>query len=178
MAKRESFVLPVGAAVHPKLGKTDVYQGKDTKKYRCGQTLPDAALTKLRQKLKEAAEAEGLTKYEIIAIKTDKEGKPFVRASSQYKPPVFDTRNNEITNDVIVGGGSQIAMYVAINVNRDRKEVGLYLNGVQVVDLKEGRGASPFEKREDGFVLEANTEEDKRSEMKPIQKASDGTFDF
>lgn len=175
MSKRESFMLPFGTAIHPKLDKTDVYKGKDTKQYRCGQTLPDEALTRLRAKLQAAGEAEGLKGFEIIAIKTDKEGKPFVRASSQYKPPVYDTDNNDIgISDIVVGGGSTLRMYVAINVNKDRKEVGLYLNGVQVKDLKEGK-SSPFDKVDGGFKL-AKSEE--AAAEKPKAPTDGNDFDF
>jgi hypothetical protein len=174
MAKRESFILPFGSAVHPKLDKTDIYKGKDTKQYRCGQTLPDEAVTKLRAKLQAAGEAEGLKDFEIIAIKTDKEGKPFVRASSQYKPPVFDAAGNDIANEVVVGGGSVLRMQVAINVNKDRKEVGLYLNGVQVKELKEGR-SNPFGEVEGGYKHTKAAEEKAATASKP----TDGDdFDF
>lgn len=99
-------------------------------------------------------------------------GKTTINASSKLKPKVFDSKRNEVPDDVKVFGGdivkSNCTLYLyekteKVKVGKKLEDVmirgcSLRLNAVQLIEKRSGGGgyASAFEEVEDGFVAEHN----------------------
>lgn len=160
--------LPVATAVFPKLNKVDVYQPKNAKGQASG---PEKRTWNTRLKftdedhrevdawLKKLAKDAGLKSVANWPWKKDKktgEITLMVSSGEEYKPGLYDAKNQPLPEGVIIGGGSQIKTNVSPFVYEGLGGgIKLYLNAVQVVKLERGGGAgvSPFEE-EDGFVAE------------------------
>lgn len=73
----------------------------------------------------------------------NKTGNFIVRMSSAFKPRIFDAVGDIIPNDIIVGRGSTVVVAFQTNFyDGFGGGMNLYLKAVQVLDLKEGTGAS------------------------------------
>jgi len=77
----------------------------------------------------------------------------FAFSGEKFKPPVFDAKNRRLPDSVVVGGGSKVRIGVTVNpFDGFGGGVNLYLNAVQVLDLKQSEaGKSTFEEAE-GFA--------------------------
>jgi len=169
-------IIITGEAVWPKLDVPDVYtppKGETKTQYMTDLKVSDDDIkrfkvewTKLARQYLEEVEGQDLDedwrpKLPIIKDKKDKSLR--LRATSKNKPPLFDTKNRRLPDSVVVGGGSKIKIAVTVNpYPMQGGGVNLYLNMVQVIDLKAGRagfdGKSRFDEVEDGFEYDASDE--------------------
>ena len=161
--------LPAAVAVFPKLDKVDVYQPKNAKGQASG---PEKRTWNTRLKfndedhrevdnwLKKLAKDAGLKTVANWPWKKDKKtGEITLHVSSgeQYKPGLYDAKNQPL-DGVTIGGGSILKTNVSPFVYEGLGGgIKLYLNAVQVVTLERGanNGVSPFDEEEDGYVAEA-----------------------
>jgi hypothetical protein len=78
-------------------------------------------------------------------------------SGEEFRPALFDAKVQTMPLTVVVGGGSKVKLDVSVNYYEGfGGGINLYLNGVQVLDLKEGgRGKSAFTEDE-GFEYEGD----------------------
>ena len=161
--------LPVATAVFPKLDKVDVYQPKNAKGQPSG---PEKRTWNTRLKfndedhreidnwLKKLAKDAGLKTVTNWPWKKDKktgEVTLMVSSGEEYKPGLYDAKNQPLPEGVIIGGGSLLKTNVSPFVYEGLGGgIKLYLNAVQLVKLERGanNGVSPFDEA-DGYVAEA-----------------------
>lgn len=167
--KRITFFIK-GIAVWPKLDVPDVFVDKKGKAgephYLTNLSLADGKIEALEKYLLKLASEDDETsdidqKKLTLPIKTDKKTKErTVVVKSTKKPPMFDAKNNKLPADVVVGGGSELNIYVAFNAYSGfGGGVNLYIDAIQVLKLEEGTvGKSPFEETE-GYSYEGNVGE-------------------
>lgn len=86
-----------------------------------------------------------------------------IKTKSQYRVPLFDSKNRKVFDTrkddpedyPRVGSGSKLRLAVTFNAYSNKGEgVSLFLNSVQVIDLVEYGGGSPFDEVEGGFEAE------------------------
>jgi hypothetical protein len=177
--------LPDAVAVFPKLDKIDIYQPKNAK----GQvTGPEKRTWNTRLKfndadhrtvdawLKKLAKDAGLQSVANWPWKKDKKTGDvtlMVSSGEEYKPGLYDSRNNKLPEGVVIGGGSVLKANVSPFVYEGLGGgIKLYLNAVMVKKLEQGaNGASPFDAEDDGYVAPEVTEE--KSPFDPSTAATD-----
>lgn len=154
------ITTPFGVAKYPKLDKKDTYQGKETS-FNCTLLLDAASFAKFKEEFDAKIEGERFSvkkpKLPFKRGEDEEEGLFLLKASSNYKPSVFDSKKQELPADVKVGGGSEVRMSCEISIYKDRSGISLRLNAVQVKKLVEYQGggsASAFDEVEDGFVAD------------------------
>lgn len=107
-----------------------------------------------------------------VTVKTDPKGVmgSYINPKSKVQPRLVDSKKNTLDpNKVLVGNGSKILC--SINTYewtfKNKSGVGLGLNGVMILDLKERSGADPFgnlspednDEYKDGFVYSSDDSE-------------------
>lgn len=183
MTTKIKKVLPAGIAVWPKLDQVDVFtpkKGAPKRRYTINVKFEDEDHRKVDAWLKKIAADAGVS-TENMPWKTDKKNKDitlFAFSGEKYKPPVFDAKNNKLPETVIVGGGSKVRISVTVNpFDGFGGGVSLYLNAVQVLELKQSEyGKSDFEEAE-GFSYTGPAEGEKEgAEFDPSSTEDDDDF--
>lgn len=145
------ILLPRGIARYPHISAPDTKGKYADGKYKTSIVLSDAETKALKKEL-QALGAKWFPDGESfkLPIKTDKkDGTVFVEAKSHKKPMVVDAKRKPIPAHVRIGGGS----IIRVNVNASNYDGGinLYLEAVQVIELKQyGDPLAGFQD-EDGF---------------------------
>ena len=99
-------------------------------------------------------------------------GNYVVSFKSQFKPGIFDVRNNEFPPEIIVGAGSKAKVAYVLNFYKGfGGGVNLYLQAVQIIDLVEYRGKSA---ESFGFTAEESQE---APEANPAEEAANKKTD-
>lgn len=83
-------------------------------------------------------------------------GKILCRVKSSYKPALFDAKRNPIVGPIAIGSGSIVRMAVVPRCYETLQGgLTLYMNQVQIIELKEpfGAPAAGFSDEEGGFVV-------------------------
>lgn len=159
------ITTPFGVAKYPKLDKKDTYQGKETN-YNCSLLLDAESFAKFKEEFDaKIADERFSVKKPKLPFKRgedEEEGLFSLKASSNYKPSVFDSKKQELPADTKVGGGSEVRLSCEVSIYKDRSGISLRLNAVQVRKLVEytGGSASAFDEVEDGFVADTTTAAD------------------
>lgn len=120
----------------------------------------DASPAEIKAFQKQLLEAAGNPKFTIpdpqIGVSVSKKGVVTILASSQYKPAMFDSKNNKLEAPK-VGAGSIARANCALNVHDEG--ISLMLSQVQVKKLVEWSSngeSSAFGVEEDGYEGEAS----------------------
>lgn len=179
--KLKQIITPKGEILFPHLTRTETYQGQDTGKYTVTLKFSkedsdklidllekewDAAISKgdLADKKPKRGTAPNLGFREdkngdiIFKAKTNATIKTKTGATMNKTVPVFDAKRQPITEEV--GHGSVGKAALSLNpyfANSTNYGISLYLDGIQVLDLKEpgsfgADAASLGFEEEDGFV--------------------------
>ena len=185
MAKKITKTLPVGTLVYPKLDKVDVYQpvdkkgrpsGAEKRRWLVNIKFEDDDHRAVSAWLKETAKEAGLDNNAKMPFRKDKKtGEIWLQAASgeQYKPALFGANNARIPAGVAIGGGSKARIDVTVNAYEGfGGGINLYLNAVQVIELRESNfGKSPFDAVE-GYSPE-EPEEDEDAPFDPHSAAAE-----
>jgi hypothetical protein len=167
MAKKVTFITPVGTLVFPKLNTPDVYKpkrGPEKVRYTTLLKLAPEDYKKVHAKL--LAHAKKMlpdVEDPKLPFKQDKKTKEMLLTASsgvKYRPPVFDAKNKQISADKIIGGGSKARLDLSVaifEIADDNSGVNLYINGVQIIELVEGGFKSNFEETE-GYTDDGQSE--------------------
>lgn len=160
-SKTVPFVTPFGTLRYPKISQPDTKGEFADGKFKTDIVFSDEDYAIVEKAIKDAA------KELLPDVKTPKlplhewdEGKG-IRLKSQYKPVVFDAKNKELPEGVLIGGGSEARIASAIFSYKKGGNTGisLRLGKVQVRSLVEYEGgdSSPFDET-DGFTHEGGAE--------------------
>lgn len=158
MASKDKFVSPKGIAQYPWLTKPDTkFNAEGT--YKTSLAVPKAQAKEFVEAIKQAFVDEfGASKMAKahMPFKEDEEGNVVFSFKSKQKPRLFDSQGKPITDEVAVGGGSQIKVAGSLGPYNKGANMGvaLYLNAVQIISLVEF-SSSPFGAEEGGFVAAA-----------------------
>lgn len=189
MSKKIKKVLPAGVAVYPKLNAIDVYQptdkkgrpnGPEKRRYMTYVKFDDDDFRKVDAWLKKCAADLGVEDGKLPWKKDKKTGEEWLVATSgeKYQPLIVDAKNKKMPNSKVIGGGSKIKLSVTVNAYEGfGGGINLYLNAVQVLDLKESEfGKSPFEESE-GYSDDSDEDgEEENSPFDPSDTADDEDF--
>jgi len=160
MAKRITFVSPVGVAVFPHITTKDTEGTYATNKYTTRLELAPKDFAKVKAQLKAIAaefEWDGI-KNPKLPIKADKDGNECqIYAKSNFLPlvidakkhPLFDPRNPpslDRLKQLAVRGGSKIK--IGCNVFQYDKGISLQLETVQVIERAGGASLEGFDEEE------------------------------
>jgi len=169
MAERETFKTGRVVLVYPKVSKPDTYGPKADGKfktqfqYRTADGSYDAEKTAkvqgwLKSKAKELLPKTKTPKY---PWKLDEETSEITfRCASKYRPLVVDSKNTKLPEDVLIGGGTEANLGLALNAFDGR--LSMYFNEAQILKLVEYQRkerSSSFEAVEGGFVFEGSSAE-------------------
>lgn len=184
MAKRISFVSPIGTAVFPHITQRDTEGKYATKKYGTRLELSPEDFARVK------AELTRIAKDETFEVKTPK--MPFkknkdeelcqIYASTQHLPLVIDSKKNKIVDPekiknvdspqaqealrrLEVWGGSRIRL--GCSVYNYGEGLSLQLETVQVIEARKRHSTDGFDVEDDGYEYEeperdgvSNTPED------------------
>jgi hypothetical protein len=166
--KKIYVTTPWGIASHVHTAKPDVYQGTlrpgdkpPTPKYKIDYKPSDEDLETFRAEMRKHADVlgfEGKKKIHLGIKKTEEEEIESLCPSSQFKPLVFDTKNNPIGDDAKLGAGSIVR--TRCEVSAYDKGISLRLLQVQVKKLVPyggGNESSGFGTEEEGYVADAGS---------------------
>jgi len=163
--KKKAVVLrsAPGIARYAWLSRPDT-KFDDAGKYKMDLELDpndEAAKTFLNSLKDQLSEQYPNPPYKAQKDKTTEEptGNIIVKFASGFKPKLFDLYGSEMPDNVVVGSGSKVVVAYTISYYKGfGGGMNLYLQAVQVVDLKEydGRSADEY-----GFDVAKNVEEDK-----------------
>lgn len=154
----KSTTLPKGTLIFPKLNEPDDYKGK--RQYKTRIEFSDEDHRKVDAWLKKIAKDGGVSK--LPWVKDKKTGKISLQAKSgeDHPPPFIDAKGNKIPRSKVrVGGGTMARVGVTANVyDGFGGGVNLYIDGVQIIDLK---ASSRFQvEEEEGFTWDGSDDED------------------
>lgn len=168
--KQKPQASPKGIAKYPHLNKTEIIKGIDTEKYSITLLVdPDDPvveewLGKLEKDMKAGCpKGTNLPFSDEIDKQTEKPtGMVQVKFKSAYKPQVFDSKCQKLPEGVNVGGGSLVRVsFIESWYTAFGGGMNLYLQAVQVLDLKEYAGRDPEDL---GFAPEEGFEGDQPPE--------------
>jgi hypothetical protein len=187
--KKIRKVLPTGTAVYPKLNSIDVYQpldkkgrpnGPEKRRYMTYIKYDDENHRKVDAWLKKVAEEAGVSDGKLPWKKDKKTDELWLVATSgeKYQPLIVDAKNRKMPNSKVIGGGSKITPSVTVNAyDGFGGGINLYLNAVQVIDLKESDfGKSPFEEQEGYSQPDEDEEGGAAPEFDPSNSDDDEEF--
>lgn len=154
MSNKKFITTPIGTAVFPHLQKEDQKYGG----YKVALRVDKKTAEVFKAKLLEAVKEHTFKSKDIkIPIEADEkaEGYFLIKASTKYKPMLFDSKNHSISDDMKVGPGSEIRVMAEVYPYEIRKEEGikLRLKQAQVTKLATG-SSSAFDDIEDGFEVD------------------------
>ena len=120
------------------------------------------------------AKIKEITGDKTTPIKPDKESDSLlVKFHTLKRPPVVDTNNHKLPDDVTVGRGSVVR--VAYGLSEYPGFGGgftLYLNAIQVIKLVEYKSQAAFPDTEEGYVVGDTTETTEESGDEKIEGAN------
>jgi hypothetical protein len=181
VAKKITKVLPPGILVFPSLNAVDVYQpvdkkgkpsGAEKRRFLTRVKFDDDSHRKVDAWLMEIAKEAGVEDGKLPWKKNSKNGEItlFAASGEDYPPLLVDAKNRKLPKGIVIGGGTKARVSVSVNVyDGFGGGINLYLNGVQVLDLKEGGYKSPFEE-EEGYSA---PDEDEAAPTQPFNPHSD-----
>src|SRR5574337_37986 len=159
MAKRISFISPIGVAVFPHITVKDTEGKYATNKYTTRLELDSAGLAKVNAQFKTLLKQFTWdVKNPKLPFKLDKEGNPTkLYASSKFLPLVIDAKKHIIVDkdnppsaeklaELAVRGGSKIK--IGCNVFQYDKGLSLQLETVQVIERIGGSSLAGFDEEE------------------------------
>jgi hypothetical protein len=159
MAKRETIKTPVVTLVYPKITRPDTYGEYADGKFKTSFTIDDPAKAKaFKEKLTAMAKAAlPSVKKPKMPWKTDEDSGEitFRSTGSQYRPAVFDGKNNPIPESVGISGGTKARLMISLNPFKDR--MSFYVAQVQVKELVEyqrGESKSAFAEDDDAYEFD------------------------
>ena len=157
MSKAIKTVSPKGTAAYPWLNKADTRFNAEGV-FKTGLTVSKETAKPFQDKIKEAFIEEygqGKLAKAFVPWKDTEDGEVTFNFKSKNKPVLYDSVGQPLKGDVAVGGGSIIKVSCGIGPWSAGGKIGvtLYLNAVQIIDLKEF-GNSPFSVEEGGYVAE------------------------
>lgn len=141
MAKNDLIMTSFGTAMYPHISKPDTDGKYADNKYKTKLVLSDADYKRFIDDLKKVVGT--IPKGYKVPYKEDDDGKKIITAKSNYAPAVFDMRNNKLSEDEFVGGGSVIR--IAVEPYDYEKGISLRLKQVQVKERQGGGGSSVFD---------------------------------
>lgn len=179
MAKRITFVSPIGTAVFPHITTRDMDGKFATKKYGTRLELSPEDFAKVKAELTQVAKSEKFdVKVPKMPFKKNKDEELCqIYASTQHLPLVVDAKRRKIVNpDKIddvdeayewlkkreVWGGSRIRICCTVFNYGDG--LSLQLESVQVVEARKRRSADVFDIEEDGYEFEEPSDDGTISE--------------
>lgn len=178
---REVLTSPVLELAYPKVSRPDTFGEKADGKFK---TLAKITGNPAAEKFKALLEAKAKellpkTKKPKMPFWTNEDGDTFFRASSKYRPLVQDAQGNDIPPKSVeamrIGAGTKGRLLIALNPFDGR--LSLYLNGLQIVELKQyeqkGKGFDAVE-GEGGYVYDGPAA-DETTEEKSEDKTSGET---
>lgn len=183
---REILTSPVLELAFPKISRPDTFGEKADGKFKTlakltGSKAGEAFKKRIEDKAKELLPK---TKKPKLPFWTNDDGDTFLRASSKYRPLVQDAKGNDIPPKSVeamkIGGGTTGRLQIALNPFDGR--LSLYLNGLQIVSLKqyESKGAKGFSEVEgDGYVYDgpaADEADDKSDDKSDDKDAGDDDY--
>lgn len=162
MAKK-FITSPVGVAAYPHLNKKDTqFDAEGIYHVEIKVTKEEAAAFK-KKLMDLVSDHTFKTKKVHIPIAEAKDGDGYViKTKSKFKPVLFDSKNRPLSDDIRIGGGSELRFIAEVRpYEKNGEGISLGLKQVQIVKLVEGGGgASAFDAVDDGFeVSEDNSEE-------------------
>jgi len=167
MAKVQ-YVTPIGTARFVHLAKPDTKFDADGV-YNCQLILDEEGFADFKAALDKFVDAQTWKNKKKINLpfeELEEDGQYAIRSKSLYRVPLFDSKNRKIfdtrkddpENYPRIGSGSKLRLAVTFNAYSNKGEgVSLFLNMVQVIDLVEYGGASPFGVEDDGYEGEEST---------------------
>ena len=163
--KKIYVTTPWGTTLFAHLFKPDVYQGAvrdgdrpPVPQFKLDFKPTDGDIEKFRAVMRQHADALGFAgkkKVHLGVKKTEEDEVESICPKSQYKPLVFDSKNNPIGEDSRLGPGSIVR--AKCEVFKFEKGIGLRLLQVQVKKLVQFAGGdttSGFDTEEEGYVAE------------------------
>lgn len=178
MAKRQIYTTAKGVAMYPHLRKPETYEGQEigltiklmleaeeTEKFKAflmGEVEKAKSMPEYKGKsfanpnigLGETKDGDEYFKFKTKSTFTNKQGETFKKTV-----PIYDSKGKPLPDNVEVGSGSIVRVAYSVNPywkNKTMKGVTLYLEAVQVIELKEygqqDAGAFGFDIEEDGYV--------------------------
>lgn len=198
MAKPTRINTPVGRAIYPRLGQPDTkYNAAGLFSVKLSVPADEVEdlrekLEEIRQTAWDELDAKSKKTHTLVEVfedelndEGDETGNVIIKAKLQnivtpkgkepfeQRPNLFDSANNPLNaEEVKVGSGSRLRLNCDVipYAMASSKTVGvsLRLKNVQVVELVEFGGASPFGEFEGGDVIES-----KPSESKPFEGGDD-----
>ena len=104
----------------------------------------------------------------------------YITVKSGFKPEVFDSQMNEVGNDVIIGNGSTVEVVVKpkpwdVNGNHG---VVLYMQKVQILDLKEYEGGLAPQEGGFQYTPPAPQEEEDLSDLPEVDEDQPDLSEF
>jgi hypothetical protein len=168
MAKSITVTLPKGVAIWPKLNEVDVYQpldkkgkpnGKEKRRYITRLEFNDEDHRKVDKYLKDQLKKADLEGGKLPWREEKKDGKKTgklhleVATGEKYPPPFVDAQGNDVPRSKVkIGGGSILRVGVTVNpYDGFGGGINLYINFVQIIELKKSQRTIEVEK-EEGFV--------------------------
>lgn len=164
MSKKQptvTFVTPFGTLRYPKISQPDTKGEYADNKFKTDIVFSDEDYAKVEAAINDAAKtlAPDAKNLKLPLHEWD-EGKG-IRLKSQYRPVVFDAKNQKMPESTLIGGGTiaRIAATVFFYSKGGNKGISIRLGKVQVKELVEYQGGdeSPFDETE-GFTSEAPAE--------------------
>lgn len=166
MAKRITFVSPIGTAVFPHITTRDMDGKYATKKYGTRLELSPEDFAKVKAELTRIAKSEKFdVKTPKMPFKKNKDEELCqIYASTQHLPLVVDAKKRDIVNpehikDVDaafemlkrneVWGGSRIR--ISCTVYNYGEGLSLQLESVQVIEARKRHSTDGFDVEEDGY---------------------------
>lgn len=165
--------------MYPHLRKPELYEGKDqgftikvmfdaeeTEKFKAfllGELEKAKSMPEFKGKsfanpnmgLSETKAGDEVFKFKTYSTYTNKQGETFKKTV-----PIYDSKGKPLPENVEVGSGSIVRVAYTVNPywnNKNMKGIKLYLEAVQVIELKEygqqDAGAFGFGIEEDGYVV-------------------------
>lgn len=154
---RRYLLSPYAEALFPHLTSPDTYRARNGEgRYNVSLVLDPKVPEHARflQELEETGKFLVGEKVELpIKDHLDRSGlatgKKTVKCSSKYAPKLYDRFNQPLPEGVVISSGSVIAVSVKPTAYQDKTGISLYLQAVQVKEIRE-RGAESY-----GFVADA-----------------------
>jgi hypothetical protein len=154
-APKLSLISPKGTAAYVWLDKPCTKFDPDNEKRECSliMNLSETAVAEFVTQVEEFAEECGVDS----PLKPGKaEGTVQFKAKTSYAVPVFDAQRNKLPDGVYPYGGSTVKLALCLSPWKSAIGAGLsmYLQGVQVLEMKQGTNGDCGFSEEEGYVAE------------------------
>jgi hypothetical protein len=155
MSHKIPFITPFGILRYPKISEPDTKGAYADGKFKTDIVFGDSDFAIVEKAIKQAAaKLLPATKSLRLPLFTDWEEGKGIRLKCTYRPVVFDAKNKKLPQGLLVGGGTIARIAAAIFAYKGgaNTEIGIHLGTVQVKELVECGGPSPFDETE-GFTI-------------------------